>query len=495
MKNIFVGLFGLVVLGWYGGVAFAQYNEGSVNTEIKDIQSQIERGNHKLALRKADDLLLQVLSLRIQAQSNLQQPQDALISYEVLVKLKGYEELGLLREVAWSYLMHSLQGTDSKAHQIAAEYLGQLKDVKAVPGLINLLHNRDFVTKRRAAEALGEIGDKSAIRPLQSLLNDQNFLVKTSAAWALGKLGDAKGTQMLRTCFRSERLTNKLHCAHLMAELRQREVLSYLQRELQTNRSPRAREVVARALSALGDKRWQMIIERDLTSSQEETRLIAARVLGELKARKSSNALRKALSDRSLAVRIAVARSLGQMGLHWGSSALVQAMSDKEWSHRADAAKALIDVRASQTEDALRKALSDRYLLVRVYAAYALVQLGFQVGTGGLREGMARGNPPLVVLAAQYALETARNHRSLKGSPLARLTGQLPAAQITIAFATTALPEDVDEGFQERQPTAAKPSDKSKPPHRAAPTKGRKPERRPPPKRRPTIEDPENDDW
>jgi HEAT repeat protein len=68
----------------------------------------------------------------------------------------------------------------------AAHLFGDLKDVRAVPILVQLL--RDEEVKEVVPWSLGQIGDKSAIPPLKEALSDNSLTMRASALRALEKL-------------------------------------------------------------------------------------------------------------------------------------------------------------------------------------------------------------------------------------------------------------------------------------------------------------------
>ena len=67
--------------------------------------------------------------------------------------------------------------------------LSEMKDARALPGLILRLQDRYDEVRWGAALALGEIGDPSAIPPLVTALRDDNKYVRHGASIALEKLG------------------------------------------------------------------------------------------------------------------------------------------------------------------------------------------------------------------------------------------------------------------------------------------------------------------
>lgn len=467
------------------GVSLAQ------DSTLSTIRSEIDGGKVRSALRKADQLVVKALALKVTALAKLNRAEDALQAYEVLVSLQRKEDFTLLKAVAWAKLMTIVKGNNDKALQMAAETLGELADKRAVPSLTKLLRSKRFLTRQKAAEALGKIGDNAAAGALKRLLKDTSVLVRISAAWALGKMNDSAGEAFLNSCFRARRGGLKLRCAFMMAKLKKRKVLGYLQRELRVNKNRRARAVIAESLSYFKrNRRWVNLVKRDVKARNEVSRLISVRVLGELKARRGRNALRAALRDRAPNVRIAAAKSLGQIGDRRGTAVLLKSLGSSSWLQRSDAALAFAFVKNRRAKKQLLTALSDKHLLVRINAGHALVQLGSQEGTGVLREGLARGNQALQVMAAKYAILASQKGR-LSGQPIERKVGQLAVATITKAFDDSeTLPGDDDDsdGFKK-----SKTASRSKKPGKRP--KARRGGRKKPRKRAGGGDDDDDDDW
>lgn len=73
--------------------------------------------------------------------------------------------------------------------------LGELKEPKAVPILLDLLQDKKPLIKWEAILALGEIGDDSAVGPLLCLLEASDPEVRWTSAMALVKIGDERANE------------------------------------------------------------------------------------------------------------------------------------------------------------------------------------------------------------------------------------------------------------------------------------------------------------
>ena len=92
-----------------------------------------------------------------------------------------------------------LEDTDSNIAVIrVATALGVLKNARAVPRLLSLLHDKDWRVRTASARALGKIGDRRAAEPLiDALQRDVQPDVRSSAAEALGRLKDPRAIESL----------------------------------------------------------------------------------------------------------------------------------------------------------------------------------------------------------------------------------------------------------------------------------------------------------
>ena len=83
-----------------------------------------------------------------------------------------------------------LKSGDDGDRKEAAEALGKMRAVQAVPALMMALHDPDDGVRKKAAEALGLIGDRRAVPALIAALKDDDGGVRGHAVVSLGDLGD-----------------------------------------------------------------------------------------------------------------------------------------------------------------------------------------------------------------------------------------------------------------------------------------------------------------
>ena len=93
-------------------------------------------------------------------------------------------------------LMPLVADSDEEVRNFAAVMLGSLKDRRAVPLLITALVDPDVNVRHAAAASLGQIGDPSAVMPLVEALRTEPWLTYP-AIHALGEIKDPRAAPAL----------------------------------------------------------------------------------------------------------------------------------------------------------------------------------------------------------------------------------------------------------------------------------------------------------
>jgi HEAT repeat protein len=78
--------------------------------------------------------------------------------------------------------------------------LGMMRDVRALPALIDALRHPERCVRQCAAEALGFLGDAAAVPALLFTLTSDSSDVREQAAKALGRIGDEAALSALVQC-------------------------------------------------------------------------------------------------------------------------------------------------------------------------------------------------------------------------------------------------------------------------------------------------------
>jgi HEAT repeat protein len=106
------------------------------------------------------------------------------------VRMAAARALGEVRdERALTQLVATLVDENWRVRQLAVWALSEMKDERAVTALCSVLLSDARVEVRRgAAEALGEIANVAAIPSLKQALNDTDSSVSAKAAWAISEI-------------------------------------------------------------------------------------------------------------------------------------------------------------------------------------------------------------------------------------------------------------------------------------------------------------------
>lgn len=221
------------------------------------------------------------------------------------------------------------------------------------------------------------------------------------AARRLGLLPDRRARRVLRRALVHGPESVRLAAARALARHRDLRALRWLLEHPEAL-SRRPLPALAGLLRAFGPGARAMLIAA-LERGLADTRLECACVdtLGLARCHSARGSITARLQSPHLELRVAAARALGRLGMGEAIPALAMALTDDCWPVRAMAAQALGRLKASPAVDALAECVSDRAWWVRHHAAYALAVIGGD-GHDALCEIAARADD-------RYAREMARD--------------------------------------------------------------------------------------
>ena len=244
--------------------------------------------------------------------------------------------------------------------------LGQIRDPRSIPMLIQVLDDADPTIRTYATNSLGHIGEpaSAAIPALIKVLNDPNDSVRRSAASALGRMGPAAAVA-------SPALVQTLgDPSSIVADV----ALSTL-----TKIGPPAKVVLLEGIAANKDNIsffWRAIIALGHTGSDQQTvevllqtldhdapsiRVVAARALGIIKEPVDVivPALIGKLGDESMGVRAQSVYSLGKIGppAKGAVPALIKVLNDSDRQLRRSTAWALMEIGTPEAVAAVQAAI------------------------------------------------------------------------------------------------------------------------------------------
>ena len=307
-------------------------------------QKQYQKVLDELAkLNQETSAIPDVRRLRIRALLKLGNPKEALAEYDRLeVELKQ-DDLPLLREVAFGFIVVMLKDMREQMRGAAYTALKEIDSEEIVPYFEDGLSDGSGPVRVLAVEGLGrsEAGRKS--KKLRAALDDQAGFVKARAVKALGKSGDRSVIPLIEAATKNELVTVRIAAYGALVRLGRKEAWEQL-RKAADAANPEDQAEALRTMAELKDQRGAPLMMELLTSKQPSVRAAAARGLGHLEKQDARGGIEKLLKDPVPAVRESAAAALADLGSKESVSVLNQALSDGAYTVRAAVAAALLQL-------------------------------------------------------------------------------------------------------------------------------------------------------
>lgn len=261
---------------------------------------------------------------------------------------------------------------------------------EAIPVLMSLLTDEDWIRRRGATWALGVIGDPAAVPGLVDMLRDPDVLVRREAVLALGKTKDTATVSYL------------LPLLHDVDRI--------------------VRYTAADVLVRLGESSIPGLIEA-LSDEFDEVRATAASALGTMRALVAIEPLSRMMDDPSILVRCEVAKALGQIADPRALATLIELLDDNArvpWHDMRVCDFAAEALRSINTKEAL--------------AAWTMWKRG-QDGSADASSEIPREQPQLSPLERRQRFDTlvenlnSPNHETRCGALIAMSTLGEPEAE------------------------------------------------------------------
>ncbi|MFB0560775.1 MAG: HEAT repeat domain-containing protein [Candidatus Lokiarchaeia archaeon] len=267
-----------------------------------------------------------------------------------------------------------------KIRRTAAEYLGDLKDKRAVEPLIQTLKNDEEDIRAEAAKALGSIKDLRAVPPLIQALKDENWEVREDVAWALGKIGDTRAVEPLLQALKDESNEVRTVAAEALGGMGDSRVVPDLIQALKDEEAW-VRMSAASQLGRLGDKRALQPLLGALIDKDRRVRSLAASALGKIADESVVNPLIQMLEED--VNQAGAAYVLGEIGDSRAVYPLINTIStltDEKWGVRATIAKALGKIGNKKAVEPLIPLLTNEesHFIEKERTAWALDELGWK---------------------------------------------------------------------------------------------------------------------
>jgi phycocyanobilin lyase alpha subunit len=225
----------------------------------------------------------------------------------------------LPQQLTWEQAVAQLQGTDLQDRYYAAWYLGTVRDPRGVDPLLLALQDEmdrtalgGYPLRRNAAKALGQIGDVRAVPGLIEALACSDLHVREEAAYALAQLQDLRAVDPLLALLQAQDLEQPW-------------------------------EALIEALGQLNARGAEEAIRPFLRHSSERVRSAAAWVLYRFtQAEELTQILAALLAHPNSSLRQAALFDLAESG--WVAGAPLLATADVALNLRINALKRLFDV-------------------------------------------------------------------------------------------------------------------------------------------------------
>jgi HEAT repeat protein len=212
------------------------------------------------------------------------------------IALRYLPQSGLLDQEWRDFIHLSFTEASADVRKAAAEAAGRLRFAEAIPDLIHLLGDRDYLVRVEAIEALWDLGASQSATRLQHLLeNDPHRMVRGYAAKALmGVLGES--------------------------------ALPVLENRLPKESSPWAKTQILIALCALGREDLLAVLLRRLKSRNYRLRCLVANsvdyfVTPSNRTRVRLALLKASVREPTVAAREALERALAKLEVSSAASA------------------------------------------------------------------------------------------------------------------------------------------------------------------------------
>lgn len=393
-----------------GGVLSA---EAVVADPLQEAQAAFNKQQYDRALQllapleKSGTVPSDVRRLKARTLTKTGKPLDALAEYDAITQATKKDDLPLLREVAFGFILPLLKdmrvqmrgagytalkevesketvpyfedGLSDDAGQVralAAESLGQFEAGRRSPRLKSALQDQAAYVRKYAVRALGKTGDRTVVGLIEKYLEDEEPIVRVSAAGALAMLDQSLGWERLSGSAKSRNPDERSAALLILGTLKRR--TSFPEFEAASgDEQPSVRAAAVTGLGDLGDRKAVPLLLKALHDPIPGVRGAAGISLGKLRYTDASNEVKNMLHDKNPGVRADAVAVLLEFRVPYETvvGTVRELAGDKEPSVRARVARSLSKGQGESVKDAvegLRLLLQDVLPLPRMAAARAL---------------------------------------------------------------------------------------------------------------------------
>lgn len=264
------------------------------------------------------------------------------------------------------------QDADAFNRQAAARALGEIKDPRALEGLLEAISDSDPIVRSAILLALVSFRKDPRVFPvLLGGLKDDDFAVRGEAALALGRIQEDRAFDPLLNALRNGRPELREKAATALGEMGDLRAVDGLHGSMMRDEKIEVRRSAEKALTVMAHH-----VSKGLKDPDPDVREMTADQLGKIRDPYPVPALIEALCDEESVVRESAANSLGIIGDRSATQPLIKLLKDRRGYVRKHAAHALGVLKDPQAVDALIAAARDEQWFVRADAAWALGQIG-----------------------------------------------------------------------------------------------------------------------
>ena len=270
-------------------------------------------------------------------------------------------------------LIARLKDENAGVRKAAANSLGRLGDLRAVPPLIAVLADSDAEVRAQAIDALADLEDPRAIGPITGLLRDPVGDVKHNALSALSHWDQGVPAAPVVALLDDPDADVRHEAVNLLDHLHARSAGSPIARLIH-DPSADVRSAVVQTLGNLGEQSGAAAITEALSDPNADVRQAALGALNDLKAPIAEATLLNLMKDSNSDVRQRAAELAGERSVIAAIPALRRLIDDPRGDVREAATEALGHIADPAARQALQAALQSPDPRVRRAAAEALGQ-------------------------------------------------------------------------------------------------------------------------
>jgi len=270
-------------------------------------------------------------------------------------------------------LIARLKDENAGVRRAAAQSLGQLGDIRAVPPLIAVLADSDGEVRSAAVDALADLEDPRAIGPIAGLLKDPVTEVKRNALGALSHWEQGVPTAPVVALLDDGDADVRHQAVDLLEHLHARSAGSAVARLIH-DPSADVRTAVVQALGNLREQSGIAAITEALGDPNADVRQAALGALNDLRAPIAEATLLNLMKDQNADVRQRAAELAGERSVVAAIPQLRRLIDDPRSDVREAATEALGHLADPAARQALQAALQSPDPKVRRAAAEALGQ-------------------------------------------------------------------------------------------------------------------------